>query len=334
MTHRRIAVVIPCYNEAARIRSVIEQLPDWVTTIIAVDDASRDDTHAVLLDIPDSRLVVLQHRDNQGVGAATRTGYREALQRDAEICIKMDGDGQMSVADLPALLAPLLDGRADFTKGNRFRDIAALNRMPKIRLLGNSALSGLTKLVSGYWTVLDPTNGFTAIRTDTLGQLNLDRLAARYFFETSMLVELNIGGAVVEDVSMPARYGDERSSLRVSTVLFQFPPLLLRGLLRRFFWRYVIHDFNVLTVAVFAGAPLLAFGVLFGGLHWIRSVRTGVPATAGTAILAALPIVLGVQFLLVALVIDLLMQPRRGIGVARSDSRAPATAGNSNEPSN
>jgi hypothetical protein len=172
-------------------------------------------------------------------------------------------------------------------------------------------LSFLTKLVSGYWSILDPTNGYTAVRSDALRRLDLSRLGRRYFFETSMLVELNILGASVRDVDMPARYHGETSSLKLRTVTVQFPFLLIRSLTQRFFWRYVMRDFNALTVCVLAGMPSVVFGALFGAYHWWRSVATGVPATAGTTFVAALPIILGVQCLLVALVLDILYEPRR-----------------------
>jgi dolichol-phosphate mannosyltransferase len=214
-------------------------------------------------------------------------------------------------------------GEADYAKGNRFRDVEALRAMPRLRLVGNGVLSFLTKLVSGYWSIFDPTNAYTAIRGEMLRRLNFANLAKRYFFETSMLIELNIQGAVVRDVDMPARYGDETSSLRVRSVAAQFPGLLVRGLVRRFFWRYMIRDFNALTLCVLAGVPSIIFGVSFGAYHWWRSIATGVPATTGTVILATLPIILGVQFLLVAFVLDMLYQPSHPPASPRPAAGAP-----------
>jgi dolichol-phosphate mannosyltransferase len=310
-----IAVIVPCYNEAAHIAGVVAGLPALVRTVIVVDDHSSDATPEALAAIRDPRVVAIRHERNTGVGGAMLTGYREALRCGADICVKMDGDGQMSPDDLPALLRPLLDGEADYAKGNRFQDLDALARMPRLRLIGNGVLSFLTKLVSGYWSIFDPTNGYTAIRRATLAALPVAKIQRQFFFETSMLVELNITGAVVRDVVMPARYGDERSSLRVGAVLRQFPPLLVLGLTRRFFWRYMIRDFNVLTLCVLAGLPALVFGAGFGAYHWWKSIVSGVPATAGTTILSALPIILGFQCLLVAFILDVLYQPsRRGAG--------------------
>ncbi|PYM96563.1 MAG: glycosyl transferase family 2 [Candidatus Rokuibacteriota bacterium] len=305
-----IVVIIPCFNEEPHIARVISSVPPSVRTIVVVDDASTDGTRGVLERLRDARLVLVAHDRNQGVGAAVISGYREAMARDADICVKMDADGQMSPEYLPSLLERVVAGRADYAKGNRFWDIAALARMPRARLLGNSLLSFFVKLVSGYWSILDPMNGYTAIRSVVLKQLNFARLARGFFFETSMLIELNILGAVVEDVPMPARYGDEESSLRLSNVLGTFPFLLLKGLARRFIWRYVLQDFNALTACVLCGIPCILFGTIFGAYRWWLSIATGTPATAGTIILAALPIILGVQWLLTALVLDMLYQPK------------------------
>jgi len=306
-----IAVVIPCFNVARHVESVVRAVPPCVQTIVAVDDASVDDTVGVLARCSDPRLVLVRQARNGGVGSAMLAGYREALTRGAEICVKVDGDGQMDLALLPALVAPLVSGSADFSKGNRFRDIDALGAMPRVRLLGNGVLSFLTKLVSGYWSIFDPTNGYTAISAATLRRMDLSRIAPRYFFETSVLIELNIQGAVVRDVEMGARYGDERSQLSVGRVAATFPFLLVRGLWRRFFWRYMIRDFTAVTVCVLAGVPALLFGLAFGGYHWWLSIASGHTASAGTVLLAALPVILGSQCLLTAFVLDIVQQPAR-----------------------
>ena len=301
--------MIPCYRVAGQIAGVVQSIPQSYSPIICVDDASPDDVKGALDALADPRVVYVKHDRNRGVGGAVKTGWLEALERGADVCVKMDGDGQMRGEDLDALVAPLLDGSADAAKGNRFVDHEALRAMPTVRLVGNAMLSFAVKLVSGYWNVLDPTNGFVAVRATVLQRLELERLADRYFFETSLLVELNIARARVADVALPAIYGDAGSSLRVRHVMATFPAMLVRAMLRRFYWRYVIEDFGVVSVGVLLGLPMVLFGILFGGWHWADSVRSGVPATAGTVIVAALPIILGVQLLLVALVLDVLASP-------------------------
>ena len=310
-----VAVVIPCYNVARHIEDVVRSVPSIVQSIVLVDDKSTDDTLAVLEQIDDPRVVVRRHAVNQGVGGAVWSGYVCATELGADICVKMDGDGQMDGAALPALIQPLLEGTADYTKGNRFWDNRALSSMPFTRLMGNGVLSLLTKAVSGYWSIFDPTNGYTAVRTHVLRLINPSWIRPRYFFETSMLVALNAAGAVVRDVHMSARYGDEKSSLSIVSVLFQFPPLLVQSFLRRFLWRYVIRDFTALTVCAVSGAIAITFGATFGGYHWWKSIVTGVTATAGETILAALPILLGFQLIMVAIVLDTLLEPRVPVGM-------------------
>lgn len=304
-----VAIVIPCFRVSRHIAQVIRSIPQRFPLIVCVDDASPDDTSVVIAEVADPRVVLVRHEHNQGVGGAMKTGYREALRLGADVCVKMDGDGQMSADDLDGLVAPLLDGSADYAKGNRFVDLEALRRMPPVRLAGNAALSFLSKAASGYWNMLDVTNGFTAIRAEALRRIDFAKLADRYFFETSVLIELNLARARITDVEMPARYGDEQSSMKLSRVLFTFPTMLLSGLLRRFYWRYLIQDFGVVSLAVLCALPLLAFGIVFGGWHWFLSVRDQLPATAGTVFVAALPIILGFQLLLVAVVLDVLASP-------------------------
>jgi len=308
-----VAIVIPCYNVARHIADVIRSIPAQYRCIVCVDDASSDDTLAVIAAVADERVRVVRHAENRGVGAATMSGYSAALELGAGICVKMDGDGQMSAADIGALVAPLLQGKAEYAKGNRFVDQEQLRVMPPLRLFGNAALSFANKAVSGYWNLLDPTNGFTAVRSDILRRIAFARLHERYFFETSLLIELNILGARIADVVMPARYGDERSSLRISRVLATFPGLLLRGALRRFYWRYLVLDFNVTSICVLLGTPLCAFGLLFGSYHWWLSAKTGVIASPGTVLLAALPIIMGFQLLLGAAILDVVASPNRRI---------------------
>ncbi len=288
---------------------VVRSIPRRYGPVICVDDASPDDISGALAELNDPRVVYVRHQRNRGVGGAVMTGWTEALARNADIVVKMDGDGQMRGEDLDALVAPLVDGSVDVAKGNRFVDHAALRAMPGARLVGNALLSFAVKAVSGYWNVLDPTNGFVAVRGALLRRLDRAWLADRYYFETSLLVALNVVHARVADVALPARYAGAPSSLRVTRAAATFPLLLARSLARRFYWRYLIEDFGVVSLAVLLGLPLTLFGALFGAFHWAQSIRSGVPATAGTVFVAALPIILGVQLLLVAVVLDVLSSP-------------------------
>jgi len=300
----RVVIVIPCYRVARHIGALIDAIPVRYEHIVCVDDASPDDTAEVITALGDPRVTLLRHAQNRGVGGAMKTGYAQALSMGADILVKMDGDGQMAPDDLDALLAPLLAGDADYAKGNRFVDRTALRAMPPVRRIGNAALSFVSKAASGYWNMLDVSNGFTAVTRTALTDSEMAQVADRYFFETSLLIELYLARARVADVSLPARYGDEESSLRIGRVLLTFPPLLLRGLGRRFYWRYLIEDFGLVSLCVLSGVPLLLFGVVFGVVRWIDSIQSNAPASAGTVLLAALPIILGFQLLLTAAVLD------------------------------
>lgn len=325
----KVAVIIPAYRAAETIQKVIGGIPRWIDAIYVVDDASPDETAARARSAPDPRVRLISHEVNQGVGGAMVTGYRAALNDGMEICVKMDADDQMDPAYLSALIDPLVAGHADYAKSNRFHDAAALRRMPLIRRLGNAGLSFLIKAASGQWRIFDPTNGYTAIHRAALAALELGKLHPRYFFESSMLIRLREIDAVVEDVPMPARYGEERSDLSVGRALIEFSWLLLRHGFRRVLWQYFVADFNAVSLFLVCGAPLITFGVLFGLYHWIDSYLRQVLTSTGTVMLAVLPLILGFQLLLQALVLDVQSRPEQPL---QARLRRPAQSKNDSGP--
>jgi len=295
---RSIAAVVPAYRVRERILGVLTSIGPEVSRIYVIDDACPQQSGArVESECNDPRVRVIKHATNQGVGAATMTGYRAAIADGADIIVKIDGDGQMPVERVPALIAPLLHGEADYVKGNRFYDLGSLRDMPRVRLIGNAGLSFLNKLSSGYWNLFDPTNGFTAIHARVAAAVPLEQVSRRYFFESDLLFHLNIVRAVVREIPMDARYGDEESSLRVSSALGEFALKHLRNTLKRIFYNYFLRNFSIASVELVAGLVLAVFGTWIGAVQWSRSIATGHPATSGTVMLAALPIVVGVQFL-------------------------------------
>jgi hypothetical protein len=221
----------------------------------------------------------------------------------------VDGDGQMDLDHLPEMLIPLIEGRADYSKGNRSHDFQALQQMPLIRRAGNMGLSFLTKAATGYWNIFDPTNGFIAIRANVLAQLPLDRIDRTFFFETSMLAHLYMLGAVVKDVPMSARYRGEISNLSVRRTLFEFPLKLVRTFLRRLVIKYMIYDFSIVSIYLLTGLPLLLFGLTFGSIKWVDYAMRDIPAPTGTLMLPTLSVLLGIQFLIAAIEIDLRSTP-------------------------
>ena len=308
-----LVVVIPAYNEQASILDVLTGMPECVQTVVVVDDGSTDETVETVesMQLVDPRIELVQHDANRGVGAAMVTGFHRALKLGAEIVVKMDGDGQMSSGDLPALVQPLLEGEGDFAKGNRFRDFAALRAMPAVRRSGNLALSFLTKIAVGYWNCFDPCNGYVAIRGDVLARLPLDRLKSSFFFETSLLAELNLLEAVVVDVPLPARYGQEQSHLSIAKVLWEFPGQLARCLGRRLWLKNFIFDFNMLSVYLLSGLLLFGAGIGYGGFNWLLYAMEGIGAPIGTVVIPAMMIMLGFQLLLSAVQEDIRRVPRK-----------------------
>lgn len=314
----KIAIVIPAYRVERDIETVLRGIPDYIKTIIVVDDASPD-TGADLVAAmakQDKRIELIRHEQNQGVGGAMLTGFRKALELGAQIVVKLDGDGQMDPIHIPALITPLIAGDADYVKGNRFRDFGALQQMPLIRRIGNLGLSFLTKAATGYWNIFDPTNGYFAIRADVLAQLPLAKIDRGYFFETSMLSHLYLLDAYVMDLTIPARYGGETSNLSIRRVLFEFPLKLTRTLMRRMVLKYFIFDFSMMSIYLLTGIPLLLFGLIFGITKWIQYAQLGIAAPTGTVILPTLSVILAIQILLSAIEIDLNAAPRKVISKA------------------
>ena len=305
----RVHVVIPAYNVAPRIAAVLKSVPDFVDAITVVDDASRDGTADAARGTGDPRVQVLRHDVNQGVGAAMVTGFADALAAGEGIVVKMDGDGQMDPAMLPRLLDPIVEGRCGYAKGNRFLFARELAAMPRHRLVGNFSLTFLTKLASGYWHIFDPQNGYVAIASSALRLLELHRLSRRWFFENDMLINLNVFNVPVADVAIPARYGDERSSMSIGRVLVSFPFHLFRGYWSRFYRKYVLRDFSPVALFMLAGIPLLLFGICFGGYTWVQSWRLNRFASTGTVMLSVLPFIVGFQLVLQALVLEMRESP-------------------------
>jgi glycosyltransferase involved in cell wall biosynthesis len=253
---------------------------------------------------------VIRNATNLGVGGATLAGYRAALEGGAEVIVKLDGDGQMDASLLPRLIQPILDGEADYAKGNRFFDIEGLDAMPRLRLIGNSLLSFTSKLSSGYWNIFDPNNGYTAIHAAVARALPMHKVAQGFFFESDLLFRLGVLRAVVCDVPMPARYGDEQSNLKVRRVVGEFARKHASNTAKRIFYNYYLRNFNIASIEIVAGLGLMTFGGWFGLTRWLQGIEQNVAQTSGTVMVAALPVIVGFQLVLSALNYDLQNVPR------------------------
>lgn len=308
-----ITVIIPCYNVAAHIEEVINSLPSSVTWIIVVNDSSKDDTGKKLGELLEKnrKLIVINHEVNQGVGGAMLTGFKKSIELNSDISIKIDGDNQMDSSYIPELIKPLLENKADYAKGNRFRDFKALRKMPVIRRIGNLGLSFMIKAASGYWNIFDPNNGFIAISNEMLKTINPSNIHKRYFFESSMLIELYHADAVIQEIPMRARYGNEVSHLSVTRTLLGFPPRLLKAFVRRIILKYFLFDFSIASIYILFGLPLFGFGVIFGIINFAKYGSSHIPAPTGTVVIPTLLIILGFQLLLSAINYDITNYPKK-----------------------
>lgn len=305
-----IAVVIPSYKVTRHILGVIAGIGPEVDTIYCVDDACPEQSGRFIeQNNTDPRVRVLYNQVNQGVGGATMAGYRQAAADGMAVIVKIDGDGQMDPTLLPSFVAPILNGEADYTKGNRFWDLSQISQMPLLRRFGNLGLSFLAKASSGYWRLFDPTNGYTAIHAAVAQRLPMEAISTRYFFETDLLFRLNAMQAVVQDVPMDARYGDEVSNLKISQVLGEFALKHARNFCKRIAYRYYLRDLTIASLELVAAFVLLGGGALYGGWNWIVAAGNGVSAPVGTVVLPAIAIVSGLQFMLAFLSYDIANQP-------------------------
>jgi glycosyltransferase involved in cell wall biosynthesis len=305
-----ISVVVPAYNEERFIGQVLSTMPELVDRIVIVDDCSSDNTFGVASCSKDPRVVVIKTARNCGVGGAMKLGYREALELGGQVLVKMDGDGQMAPEQLTLLLDAIIERGYDYAKGNRFLHTAAINQMPAIRIFGNIVLTFLTKAASGYWHIFDPQNGYTAIRAEALRSISLETIDEHFFFENDLLVRLNIQNYRVADIAIPARYGQEVSDLRVSKILFTFPALLFGRFAYRIVQKYILRNFSPVALFLLLGLPIFLCGVVFGLYLWARAMITGEATPTGSIMLALVPIVLGFQLLLQAIVLDIQETPR------------------------
>ncbi len=304
-SERKIAVVVPCYKVERHIEKVVANIPEPVVSIILVNDCSPDNTKELLekMAAANRKITVLNHSENKGVGEAMISGFKEAIKQNCSAVIKMDGDNQMDAKYIPLMIEKIEAGY-DFVKGSQFFDRKAIMQMPRIRRFGNLMLSFLIKMSSGYWNIADPTNGYFCIKTDVLKRLDFTGIDNRFFFESSLIIELYYTGAKIKDLPIPAVYNDEVSNLSEWKSAFIFPPKLLRAFIRRLWLRYFICDFNIGSIYLMTGLPLFLFGIIFGIIKWWYYASVNSLAPTGTIMITVLAIVLGFQMILASVQYD------------------------------
>lgn len=305
--------VIPAYRAAETVVDVVRAVLPYVDTVIVVEDCCPQECGLIVTSafahLP--HVEVLRHQANRGVGGAMKTGIRRALQLGADIVVKIDADGQMDPQHIPEMVRILRDHpRIALVKGNRFFDSSVTGVMPGARLLGNSALTLLVRMASGYWNGIDPTNGYLAVRAERLQRMRLDRLADRYFFEISLLCRFGMRRTDVAELDMAARYNGERSSLSLGRIVASFPLQLSAVFLRRIFWQYIVADMNVGSLFLVVGTLLLAVAAALGSTWWFESMQSGIPRTPGTVGIVFVPLFMGFQLLLNAILYDVQSAPR------------------------
>jgi glycosyltransferase involved in cell wall biosynthesis len=329
-----ICCVIPTYKARATICTVVQKARRYVDVVVVVDDACPQRSGELVEEQFQGEpwLIVVRHAVNRGVGGATKTGFAKALEIGADIIVKLDADDQMDASYIPSIVdAFRVNPSLEYIKGNRFISTDIVRAMPALRLFGNSVLSLLIKFSSGYWNVIDPTNGYFAFRATKLRQFPWQDLSERYFFETHILCMLGMRKAGIAEMEMQAVYGDEVSSLSITKVLIDFPPKLAKQCLKRILFQYFVYDVNLGSLYLLLGTILTTLGVLFGAYQWVESIITGVPRTTGTVMLAVLLFLMGFQLLLNALLHDvqfgaksakILPQAERALVEEESEARA------------
>ncbi len=309
----RVWVVIPCFKVKDHICEVLDAMPSWVAGVVVVDDKCPLESvdHAIRY-WKDPRLHVERHAKNLGVGGAVLSGFSRAVAEGAGVIVKVDGDNQMDLRVLPALVLPIAAGLADYTKGNRFSSLSHVRGMPAPRIFGNAMLSLMAKVSTGYWNIFDPTNGYTAIDARVAKELLDKKISKRYFFESDLLYHLGTIRAVVRDVPIPAIYGDERSNLKIFRIVLPFLWYHSRNFIKRFIGQYLVRDFSVATVEFILGSTAILTGIAFASLYQINRVGNDA-ASAGIVMAVVAPVIIGVQMLLAAVNFDVMNVPKEPI---------------------
>jgi dolichol-phosphate mannosyltransferase len=319
-----IAVVIPCYKVKPHILDVLKKIGPEVSAIYVIDDCCPENSGEFALEnTSDERVTLIKKTKNEGVGGATLTGYAAAIKDGHSILVKVDGDDQMDPSLIKFFTDPIKEGEADYTKGNRFYDLTSIKAMPTARIIGNAALSFLSKLSTGYWDIFDPTNGYTAIHANIARHLPFKKISKRYFFESDILFRLNTMRCVVLDIPMDAKYGEEISNLKISSILGEFLWSHIKNGVKRVFYNYFLRDLTAASFHLVLGVAFSAFGSIFGIYHWMISMREGVMTAPGTVMLAALPVIVGLQFLLAFILHDTQSSPKRALNTRLYSARPP-----------
>jgi glycosyltransferase involved in cell wall biosynthesis len=301
----RIGVVVPAYNEESLIQETVDGIPTYVDKIYVINDASSDRTAEIVDNMTDPRVFPIHHEINKGVGAAITSGYKCALSDEMDLVAVMAGDNQMDPKQLPRLIMPIIEGKADYSKGNRLLSPEMRQGMPLFRAFGNSLLSLITKIGSGYWHISDPQNGYTVISKYALETIDIGSIYPYYGYCNDILLKMNAFGLKVEDVTMPARYGTEKSKIKYGKYILKVGPMIFRGFLWRLKMKYMVLDFHPLVLFYFTSMLLVPFGLLFGIWIILRKMVFHGFVSANYPLLDVFISLVGLQLLFFAMFFDM-----------------------------
>lgn len=308
--NKKIAALVPAYKEEHLIGTTISGMPDFVDYVIVVDDASPDNTSAVVKKLDNKKVILIRHPKNVGLGGAIKSAVKRAKELKVDIGVVMAGDNQMDPKYLSTLLDPICDDGYDFTKANRFYGAEGIANMPKHRVFGSIVLAFMTRVSSGYWHIIDPQNGYVAYGPRVLNEINFENITNGYALENDILINLNILGMRILEVPIKGIYGEEKSTMNLWKIIPYFTWFLFVGFFRRIFKKYVLRGFHPIAIFLFFGTIFTFFGLIFGTIHWVLAAKTHTPATTGTVMLAALPLFMGFEMLLWALILDIQEEPK------------------------
>ena len=303
----KVICVIPTYKARDSISNVAVSALEFTDEVIVVDDACPDNSGSAAEGL-DDRISVIYRDTNGGVGAATKTGISFALSRGGTIIVKVDADGQMDPSRIPELISPIAGGTVDMSKGTRFDSPEDLEGMPLVRLIGNAALTLISKFTTGYWTVNDPTNGFIALESRLAGAIKWEKISDDYFFESDLLFRARLLGARISQMRMSSIYRNERSGLKPSKIVFPFLIKHTKNQMKRLVYLYFVREWNLGTIYLLASTIGFSVGAI-SSFFAIQQSSVGGVGT-GTAVLASLGFILWVQFVTQFLAIDVTSEPK------------------------
>lgn len=307
--NKKIALVIPARNEEKLIGFTLEKVPDIIDRIYVIDDGSTDNTSGVIEEQREKnqKINLIRNEKNTGPGGSIIKGYLQSSKEQMDITVVAGGDNQMPLEDVKDFLDPLIDTDCDYTKGNRFLvEENVFEDMPNIRLIGNSIISLLTKIASGYYKIFDFVDGYTAITKRAIDTINWKKAWKKYGYPMDFLIRLNAYSFKVKDIPRRAIYieGEKQSQIKGLKYAIQVSPMLLRGFIWRLVKKYIFRDFHPLVLFYLGGLILLPAGVLFG-LYLIYLQIAGIGVSGPKAIFCTLSIISGLQLLFFAMLFDM-----------------------------